>query len=69
MALAAPVVSERWTDPHWLAAAYEWIESELAKADARYVLAISNIPRTYQRQLTKSAMYRAPAPEQISARR
>ena len=30
-------------------------ESELAKADARYVLAISNIPRTYQRQLTKSA--------------
>lgn len=30
-------------------------ESELSKADARYVLAISNIPRTYLRQLTKSA--------------
>jgi hypothetical protein len=30
-------------------------ESELSKADARYVLAISNIPRTYQRQLVKSA--------------
>jgi len=30
-------------------------ESDLSKADARYVLAISNIPRTYLRQLTKSA--------------
>ena len=30
-------------------------ESDLSKADARYVLAISNIPRTYLQQLTKSA--------------
>jgi len=29
--------------------------SELSKPDARYILAISNIPRTYLRQLTKSA--------------
>jgi hypothetical protein len=30
-------------------------ESQLATTNPRYVLAISNIPRTYQRQLTKSA--------------
>ena len=28
-------MSERWTDPHWLAAAHEWIESELAQAGLR----------------------------------
>jgi hypothetical protein len=33
-------VSERWTDPHWLAAAHEWIESELAKAGLRRTGAI-----------------------------
>ena len=30
-------------------------ESDLSKTDARYILAISNIPRTYLPQLTKSA--------------
>ena len=33
-------MSERWTDPHWLAEAHEWIESALAKAGLRRTGAI-----------------------------